>query len=331
MRQKTNKTNALVLVSSSKALEQAQQEIEQVEKLVQAAKSKATRRGYAADWRLFEGWAYPQGLSSLPLEQTTVVRYVTHLFTEGAKVKTIERALAGIVFHQRSSGFSWQSSELLKETMAGIRRTRAEQGERTTKKQAITKVILVKMLETLDISTLSGLRDRAILLLAWTAAGRRSEITELDVGDVEFTDQGMIIRPKKTKTDQEGKETEKGIPLAVDARLCATRAVQAWVERAGIESGPLFRGFTLQGKLRETALTSQVVAFIVKKACLSAGLDHTKFSGHSLRAGLITEAADQDVDENVIARQSGHRSVAILRGYIRHAELFKKNAAKGLL
>ena len=331
MRQKTNKTNALVVVQSSKALDQAQQEVQQVEKLVQAAKSKATRRGYAADWRLFEGWASPQGLSALPLEQTTVVRYVTHLFTEGAKVKTIERALAGIVFHQRSHGFSWQNSELLRETMAGIRRTRAEQGERTTKKQAITKDLLIKMVETIDLSRLVGLRDRAILLLTWTAAARRSEITELDVGDIEFVTDGMIIKPKKTKTDQEGKDTQKGIPLASEPSLCATRAVRSWLDAAGISEGPLFRGFTLQKKMRETALTDQMVALIVKKACLRAGLDPSKFSGHSLRAGLITEAADQDVDENVIARQSGHRSVAVLRGYIRHAELFKKNAAKGLL
>lgn len=305
--------------------------VEGVRELVAGAKAKATRRAYAADWRTFAQWIEGQGLPELPLEPETVARYLRALFDEGLKVKTIERAYAGIVFHHREAGHPWPGSELIREELAGIRRARAEAGETVTKKAAITKDILAAMVRTLDLATLAGARDHAVLTLCWTGAARRSEIAGLFVEDVAFVPEGMIIRPRKTKTDQAGAATEKGIPFARSEELCATRAVARWLEISSITAGALFRGFTLAGALREGPLSGQSVGLIVKRAARAAGYDPSAYGGHSLRAGFITEAAQADVPESAIAAQSDHKSVAVLRGYVRHANLFRKNAARGLL
>jgi len=325
--------DAITLRPTENAIVATPREVERAHELFNSAKAAATKQAYDADFKHFEDWCAgrPEGLiSPLPLDPTAVVLYLQHLFVEGLKVKTIERALAGIIFTNRSRGHSWNAPHAITETLAGIRRERAKAGEITTKKAAITKEILHAMIATLDLTTLAGKRDHAILTLTWTGCARRSEIADLPVEALQFLPEGMIIRPRKTKTDPEGKNTEKGIPFAQDEILCATRAVRRWLEASGITSGALFRGFTLRHELREGPITGHSVAIIVKNAVESAGYDPKSFSGHSLRAGFITTAAQADVPENVIATQSGHTSHA-LRGYIRHANLFKKNAAKGLV
>lgn len=307
------------------------EEVAGVQELIDRGKSAATKRAYASDWRSFEAWCGARGAEPLPLAPVAVATYLRELFVEGLKVRTIMRAYAGLVFKHRTSGHDWRGSDLIDETLRGIRNTRAEMGETTTKKAAITREILLEIVSKLDLATLPGVRDHAVLTLGWTGCARRSEIAELLVGDIHFTPEGMVIRPRKTKTDQEGKDTEKGIPFARDRLLCATLAVQAWLAQSAIASGPLFRGFTLAGGLRDGAISGNSIAVIVKKAIRRAGIDPARFAGHSLRSGFITSAVHADVPEHVIATQSGHRSVATLRGYVRHANLFRKNAATGLV
>jgi integrase len=259
--------------------------------------------------------------------------YLRALFDEGLKVKTIERALAGIVFTHRSRGFSWTPTELIAETLNGIRRQRAEAGEKITKKTAITREILASMVGKLGVD-LVGLRNRAILTLTWAGCARRSEISGLDVANLAFVPEGLIIAPKKTKTDQQGKNTEKGILYANEPALCAVRATSAWLKAASITTGPVFRGIrVLRTELEVSSrrLSDRSIAQIVKDTVESAGFDPETFSGHSLRAGFITTAAQQDVPDSVIASQSGHKSQAVMQGYVRHANLFTKNAGRGLL
>ena len=303
-----------------------------VKELIDSAKASATKRAYAADFKTFAAWCAGRkegAVDPLPLNPAIVAIYLKYLYDEGLKVKTIERALAGIVFTHRAQGFSWRTPEGIAEEMNGIRRKRAEAGEKVTKKAAITREILVSMVAKLGVD-LVGLRNRAILTLTWAGCSRRSEIAGLDVADLAFVPEGLVITPRKTKTDQEGRDTEKGIPYASEAALCAVRATRAWLTAASITDGPVFRSIAW-GEIGKTRLTDQSIAHIVKKTVKSAGFDPKIFSGHSLRAGFITSAVQADVPESEIASQSGHKSVAVLRGYVRHANLFKKNAAKGLL
>ena len=303
-----------------------------VRELIDSAKASATKRAYAADFKTFAAWCAGRvegAVDPLPLNPAIVAIYLKYLYDEGLKVKTIERALAGIVFTHRARGFTWRTPEGIAEEMNGIRRRRAEAGEKVTKKAAITKEILISMVAELGVD-LVGLRNRAILLLTFTGCSRRSEIAGLDVADLAFEADGLIINPRKTKTDQEGKDTAKAIPYARETALCAVRATRAWLDAAELADGPVFRPIA-RGMVGKEHLTGQSIAHIVKKTAKNAGFDPKIFSGHSLRAGFITTAVQADVPESEIAAQSGHKSVAVLRGYVRHANLFRKNAAKGLL
>jgi integrase len=175
------------------------------------------------------------------------------------------------------------------------------------------------------------LRDRALVTLGWLGAFRRSELVALDVGDVRFTDEGLIVRLATSKTDQEGQGVEKGIPYAGNPATCPVRSLRAWLEAARLESGPLFRPVTRHGQLGERRLSDRAVALVVKRLAARAGLEPAVFAGHSLRAGFATTAAQRGKSLDAIMRQTGHKSERVARGYIRHATLFTDNAATGLL
>lgn len=207
--------------------------------------------------------------------------------------------------------------------MAGIRRKFgvAQQG----KKAAVTEDILA-MLQTLS-GDLRGVRDRALLLIGFGGAFRRSELVALDVEDVEITDDGLVINLRRSKTDQGGKGRLLGIPFGSKADSCAVTAFRDWLHAAGISSGALFRGVSTQGKLL-ARLSDKGVARAVKRAAEKAGLDTERYSGHSLRAGLATSAAAGGAYDRDIMRQTGHKRVETLHRYIRKEELFQDNVVK---
>lgn len=207
--------------------------------------------------------------------------------------------------------------------MAGIRRKFgvAQQG----KKAAVTEDILA-MLATLS-GDLRGVRDRALLLIGFAGAFRRSELVALDVEDVEISGDGLVINLRRSKTDQGGKGRLLGIPFGSNADSCPVTAFQDWLHVAGINSGALFRGVSTQGKLL-TRLSDKGVARAVKRAAEKAGLDAERYSGHSLRAGLATSAAAGGAYDRDIMRQTGHKRVETLHRYIRKEELFQDNVVK---
>jgi integrase len=174
---------------------------------------------------------------------------------------------------------------------------------------------------------LIGLRDRALILLGFAGAFRRSELTGLDVTDCSFGKDGLTITLRRSKTDQEAVGRKIGIPYGSNPETCPVRVLQSWLETVGMASGPVFRPINRHGKVRQSRLAPADVARIVKKLALRAGLDPAKYAGHSLRAGHATAAAVAGASERSIMNQTGHRSVQMVRRYIRDGSLFRENSA----
>jgi integrase len=182
------------------------------------------------------------------------------------------------------------------------------------------------MVETLPASTL-GVRDRALLLLGLAGAFRRSELVALDVDDLRSTAAGLVVTLRRSKTDQEGAGREVGIPRGTNPETCPVRAVGRWLEARTVDGRALFCRIDRHGRQHAGRLGDRAVSPVVKRAAAAAGLDPANYAGHSLRAGLATSAAAADVPEWVIAQQTGHKSMAVLRRYIRSGSLFHENAA----
>jgi integrase len=178
---------------------------------------------------------------------------------------------------------------------------------------------------------LVGRRDRAILTLGWLGAFRRSELVALQVGDVMKTAEGLLVRVRRAKGDQEGRGGEKGIPYASRASLCPVRALEAWLGAAGIAAGPIFRAVDRGGRVHSSALSDRSVARIVQRVAAAAGRDPATVAGHSLRAGFITTAARHGKRLDEIMRQTHQKSERTVRGYIRSMGAFENNAAMGLV
>jgi integrase len=182
------------------------------------------------------------------------------------------------------------------------------------------------MIERLPLS-LQGTRDRALLLVGFAGAFRRSELVGLDIADLEFGRDGLVVTVRRSKTDQEGQGRRVGIPYGSHAETCPVRAAQEWVDLLDTTSGPLFRRIDRHGHIGAARLSDKAVALIIKRCARAAGLGAADLAGHSLRAGLATAAAAAGVSERAIMAQTGHRSLATVRKYIREGSLFLENAA----
>ena len=212
------------------------------------------------------------------------------------------------------------------QTLKGIRR---EKGTAPVQKAPVLTVDLRRMLKTVPADTLKGKRDRALLLVGFATGSRRSELVGLAVEDLEETPEGLVITIRKSKTDQEGKGIVKGIVRGEHPDTCPVSALLDWLQAASITSGPVFRHIGKGGRLGEQ-LTAQSVALVVKKAARAAKLDPEKYSGHSLRAGLVTQAAKNGVSVSDIMRQTGHRSTETVNKYVRKVRVFDDNASASL-
>ena len=214
----------------------------------------------------------------------------------------------------------------MSEVLKGIRRTKGTA-------PACKAPLLVGQLKAALRDTredLLGIRDRAVLLVGFSGAFRRSELVSLDVADIQFTDDGLVVSLRRSKTDQEGEGRKVGIPHASKPQTCPVRALKAWMEAAGISEGALFRSVNRHEKVAANRLSGRAVALIVKRAAELLGLDASAFAGHSLRAGLATSAAAAGASERSIMDQTGHRLVQMVRRYIRDGSLFRDNAAAHL-
>jgi len=293
-----------------------------------ASKAARTRAAYRADLAAFASWCVTHGLDALPALPASVALYVTFLADDrGRKVSTIGRALVAISQAHKAAGMpSPTSSAEVREVMKGIRRTR---GVAQTQKAPVLVADLLAMIRALP-EDLRGARDRALLLAGFAGAFRRSELVSLDVADVVFMVDGLEITLRRSKTDQEGQGRKIGVPYGSNPDTCPVRSLKRWLDASGVVEGPLFREVRGRAHVSAARLTDAMVARIVKRTAKAAGLDPARFAGHSLRAGLATSAAKAGKSERAIMAQTGHRSVAMVRRYIRDANLFTENAAAGI-
>ena len=285
-----------------------------------AAIADNSRRAYQADLRDFLRWG-----GAIPCSPETLAAYVADRAAT-LSPHTISRRVVGISRAHTSQGLPDPAkNDLVRTVLRGIRRSHG-----TAQRQAapLVKNDLISLLPHMHGT--KGLRDRALLLLGFSAALRRSELVALDVRDLEFVREGLIVWLRRSKTDQESAGRRIAVPRG-RSEVCAVMAVQQWLKHAQIVGGPVFRGVSKGGQVADQRLTAQSVSLVIKALTEAAGLPSDKYSGHSLRAGLVTSAAQVGVATHLIMAQSGHRSMEMLNRYIREANLFVGNAAGALL
>lgn len=295
-----------------------------------ASKASATVRAYRSDFEIFRAWCDARGCEHMPADPRTVCAFLASQAEDGSAMATLTRRVAAIRYAHKLAGHEPPTSaEIVKATLSGIKRTHGPNRPKRRKAPATAERIRA-MIEGIADDTLAGLRDRALLLLGFAGAFRRSELVALTVEDLEETPEGFRVMIRKSKTDQDGEG--QTIAIVRGGTACPVRAVRAWQSAAGIESGPLFRAIPKGGKrVLPEALSDCTVARIVKRYAEAAGLDPEAFAGHSLRAGFLTSAAGRGASIFKMMDVSRHKSVDTLRGYVRDAELFKDHAGAGLL
>lgn len=287
------------------------------------SKAERTLRAYRSDWKHFTIWCQSSRLVSLPASPEIIALYLSHL-AASCKVSTIARRIVAInQAHKTASVPSPTSDAIVSNTMKGIRRAK---GSAPDAKSPTLMEDIRAMVGTLPAGIL-GTRDRALLLIGFAGAFRRSEIVSLNRADCEFTREGLVVTLRRSKTDQEGAGRKIAIPYGSSPDTCAVRSLQEWLQISRVEDGPVFRPLNRHGHIHAGRLSDKAVARAVKRYVAAAGLDPAKYSGHSLRAGLATAAAIAGASERSIMAQTGHRSLNMVRTYIRDGNLFRENAA----
>jgi integrase len=298
---------------------------------LRASAADNTRRAYAGDFAHFAAWCDRAGCPSLPAAPDDIANYLAGLAVgssadgmDARATATIKRRVAAIrLAHKVAGQIDPTGHVVVERTLAGIVRTLGSRQERA---EPLTKQLLVRAVRALDGGGLAALRDRTLLLVGFAGAFRRSELVGITTEDVTFSDAGVVIHVRRSKTDQHGRGQVKAIPhLAGPRTLCPARSLADWYDRSGIVAGPVFRGLTRAGDVRGTALHDGEVSRVVKRAVAAAGVDPTGFSGHSLRAGFVTTARAEGVPDHLVMSQTGHSDPRSLAIYTRPEDLFAAN------
>lgn len=301
-------------------------EIEATRGYVAASRAAATRRAYEGDWRRFGEWCRHRGAPALPASPVLVAVYLSGLARAGKMPPTITRALAAIAYNHKRAGLvpphRAEGGVVISDAMAGIRRSREEPPDR---KAAADADVVLKLLWSIKDEDLAALRDRALIAFGMALAARRSELVALDVADLEWEPRGVRVTIRRSKTDQEGEGAVVAVPEG--RRLQPLLHLRAWLEAASIVEGPVFRPLWKGGKrARAGPLSGDAVARIIQARAKAAGLDPTRYAGHSLRAGFVTAAARAGADVWKIQQVSRHKSLQVLGAYVRDARLFEGHA-----
>jgi site-specific recombinase XerD len=298
--------------------------LDQVREYVRASKAENTLRGYQSDWRDFCAWCESRGgLSPMPAAADAVAAYIAECAGH-LKPGSIQRRLNAIAEAHKAAGLeSPTHAAIVRNTLKGIRRTL---GTAPVQKAAALTDDIRAMIDATDAGII-GVRDRALILLGFAGAFRRSELVRLNVEDCAFGKDGLTVTLRRSKIDQTGEGRKIGIPYGSNPETCPVRTVQTWTEQAGVTAGPLFRSINRHGRVQGGRLSGIDVARVTKKLVARAGLDPAKYAGHSLRAGHATAAAIAGASERSIMRQTGHKSVQMVRRYIRDGNLFRENSA----
>ena len=277
------------------------------------SKAQNTLRAYQADFKDFKLFCIKNGLVALPTEPKILSIYLTHL-SSFCKFSTLKRRLASIkVIHKIKGHYLDTKHPIITENLLGIKRVHGV-------KQKSKKPLLINDLKSIinkineEKNEIKKLKNKSLILIGFAGGFRRSELVSIEYDDVDFVPEGVKIFIKRSKTDQTGEGMTKAIPYFENSSYCPVLALKQWIEIVDIKSGRIFN------------ISDKSVALAIKKYASLAGLDHTKYAGHSLRSGFATSTAEMGADERSIMAMTGHKTTQMVRRYIQEANLFKNNA-----
>lgn len=306
-------------------------EIARVQTYLDAGVATSTRRAYATSWNTWLTWCAARGVTSLPASPELLAVWLTERAAAGAAPASLDRHLAAIVGAHHAAAFpSPRVHPAVRAVLRGIRRTH---GTAPRQVAALRVEDLWSALPRGDAPR--AIRDRALLLLGFAAALRRSELVALNVDDLEIRPEGLALTIRSSKTDPDARGEVLGVPRGRRMDLCPVTALAAW--RAVLDgvaapvTGALFRPINRHGTVAPSRLSDRAVAGVVKEAAHRAGFDPDRYAGHSLRAGFATSAAAAGLPERDIMRQTRHRSIAVFREYVRQGSIFLDNPVARLL
>ena len=294
---------------------------------LQNSKASNTIRAYNSDFNDFGLFCVQNGLKSLPSKPNIVSLYLTYLSTKNVKISTLKRRLVSIgIIHKMKGHYLDTKHPSIIENIMGIKRRKGsiQRGKKPLLISSLKQIIDV--IDQQDKEEIKKFRDRSIILIGFSGGFRRNEIVSLDYEDLDFVIEGLKINLRRSKTDQFGEGFTKALPYFNSIQYCPVVSLKKWIDISKITSGPVFRRFSKGSRLLEKRLTDQTVALIIKEYLKLAGIDSKNYSGHSLRSGFATSAAESGVEERSIMAMTGHKSTEMVRRYIKEANLFKNNA-----
>jgi site-specific recombinase XerD len=294
---------------------------------LKSSKANNTIRAYKSDFGDFGLFCAQNGFKSLPSEPKVVSLYLTYLSTKDVKMSTLKRRLVSIgVIHKIKGYYLDTKHPSIIENIMGIKRRKGS--IQIGKKPILINnlKLIINVIDNQNKEEIKKIRDRSIILVGFSGGFRRNEIVSLDYEDLDFVNEGLKVNLRRSKTDQFGEGLAKGLPYFNNSQYCPVISLKKWIEISNIKSGPLFRRFTKGSKLSENRLTDQTVALLIKEYLKLAGIDSKNYSGHSLRSGFATSAADAGAEERSIMAMTGHKSTEMVRRYIKEVNLFKNNA-----
>lgn len=322
-----SKTEIVPMAGSGLAL--IAPELEAAREYILAGVPKNTQRAYAADWAAFSEWCEDHRQAALPASPATIAAYLSSQ-ARGLKASTLRRRLAAIAkMHSVKGHPNPCGTAPVKATMRGIEATI---GTRAQGKAPVTNDALTRMIDGYGTRTdLDALRARALLLVGFAGAFRRSELSDLRMNDLTWSPEGVVILVRKSKTDQRGEGLQKAVPY-IGGRMCAAGALAAWVRAVGSGDGPVFRPILRTGTATiARPLSTQSIALIIKVSAERVGIDPGTVSGHSLRAGHVTEARSRGIADAATMQTTGHKRVETLEMYDRRNNPFSKGSAASVL
>ena len=293
---------------------------------LKSSKANNTLRAYKSDFKDFGAFCAKHGFDSLPTEPKIVSLYLTHL-SKNLKMSTLRRRLVSIgIVHKLKGHYLDTKHPVIIENLMGIKRVKGsiQKGKKPILINHLKSIINV--IDQQKIDEIKKSRNKTIVLVGFGGGFRRTELISIDYEDLEFVPEGVKITIKRSKTDQFGEGMVKGLPYFSNELYCPVINLKKWLELSNIKSGPIFRRFAKGSVLTNNRLTDQSVVLIIKDCLNLAGIENKNYSGHSLRSGFATVAAESGADERSIMAMTGHKTTQMVRRYIREANIFKNNA-----
>ena len=293
---------------------------------LKTSKANNTLRAYKSDFKDFVGFCSKLGFISMPTDPKIVSLYLTHL-SKSSKISTLRRRLVSIgIVHKMKGHYLDTKHPIIIENLMGIKRLKGsmQKGKKPILINHLKQI--VNVINHQNIDEIVKLRNKTLILVGFGGGFRRTELVSIDFEDLEFVDEGVKITLRRSKTDQFGEGMIKGLPYFSNLNYCPVINLKKWIKISKIKKGPIFRRFVKGSTLAINRLSDQSVVLIIKECLRLAGIENHNFSGHSLRSGFATVAAESGADERSIMAMTGHKTSQMVRRYIREANIFKNNA-----